>query len=73
MTVKAEAIFRVNATSFAVSPSKEGYTLNYSANGTDWTAYKDATPANENLVVTNVPFGMWYKLVGNNSDLKINF
>ena len=73
MTVKAEAIFRVNATAFAVSPSKEGYTLNSSANGTEWTAYKDATPANENLVVTNVPFGMQYKLVGNKSDLKITF
>lgn len=73
MIVKAEAIFRVNATAFAVSPSKEGYTLNYSANDTEWTAYKDATPANENLVVTNVPFGMQYKLVGNKSDVKITF
>lgn len=73
MTVKAEAVFRVNATSFGVSPSNEGYTLNYSANGTDWTAYKDATPADENLAVVNVPFGMWYKLVGNNTDVKVVF
>lgn len=71
--VKGEQPFQVLATSFAISPSAEGYTLNYSANGEEYTAWEEATPANEVLVVNGVAKLMYFKLVGNQSDVEINF
>lgn len=65
--IQGETPFQVNAHSFSVSPSSEGYTLNYSANGVDYTAYTDSTPSNENLIVNGIAKGMYFKLVGNNS------
>ena len=73
MTISKEQPFKVNATSFAISPSAEGYTLNYSANGEDWTAWEKATPANENCIVNGCAYGMYYKLVGNDSEVRIQF
>ena len=71
--ITGEQPFQVLATSFAVSPSAEGYTLNYSANGVEYTAWEEATPANEVLVVNGVAKLMYFKLVGNASDLDINY
>lgn len=71
--ITGEEPFQVLAHSFSVSPSSEGYTLNYSANGTDFTAWDEATPANETLVVNGIAKGMWFKLVGNNSEVAINY
>ena len=71
--IKAEEQFQVLAHSFSVSPSNEGYTLNYSADGKDFTAYEEETPANEVLIVNGIAKNMWFKLVGNNSDVTINF
>ena len=71
--ITGEEPFQVLAHSFAVSPSNEGYTLNYSANGTDWTAYDDATPGGENLIVNGIAKGMFFKLAGNNSEVVINY
>ena len=61
------------AHSFVISASGQGYTLNYSADGTSWTAWSEATPANENCVVNGVPKGMLYKLVGNTDTVEITF
>ena len=72
-TISGEAQFQVLAHSFSVSPSEEGYTLNYSADGKSFTAWEDATPANETLFVVNVPKMAYFKLVGNGSDVVINF
>ena len=71
--ITGEQPFQVLATSFAISPSAEGYTLNYSANGVEYTAWKEATPANEVLVVNGVAKLMYFKLVGNASDVSINY
>lgn len=65
--IQGETPFQVNAHSFSVSPSSEGYTLNYSANGEDYTAYTASTPSNENLIVNGISKGLYFKLVGNNS------
>ena len=71
--ITGEQPFQILAHSFAVSPSAEGYTLNYSANGEEYTAWEEATPANEVLVVNGVAKLMYFKLVGNQSDVEINF
>lgn len=71
--ITGEQPFQVLATSFAATPSAEGYTLNYSANGEEYTAWEEATPANETLVVNGVAKLMYFKLKGNQSDIEINF
>lgn len=71
--IQGEQPFQVNAHSFAASPSAEGYTLNYSADGIEYTAYKDATPANETLVVNGFSKSMYFKLAGNNSEVTITY
>jgi hypothetical protein len=67
MKVQGEEVFSVPTERFAISPSNEGYTLNYSADGVNFTAIDEATPANEVGVFVDAPKGMSYKLVGNNS------
>lgn len=71
--INGETPFQVLAHSFSVSPSSEGYTLNYSADGINYDAWDEATPANENLFVLNVPKLSYFKLVGNGSNVIINY
>ena len=71
--ITGEQPFQILAHSFSVSPSAEGYTLNYSANGTEYTAWTEATPANETLVVNSIAKSMWFKLSGNNSEVSITY
>lgn len=72
--VNGEAAFQISvAHSMGVSPSAEGYTLNYSADGFDYTAWEEATPANENLFVINFPKGAYFKLVGNQSEVTVTY
>lgn len=73
MKVTGENVFSVPANSFAISASNEGYTLNYSVDGTNWTAYSDATPSGETAIVNFAVKGMMYKLDGNNSDVYIQY
>lgn len=73
LKITGEAPFQVLAHSFSCSPSAEGYTLNYSANGIDYTPWEEATPANETLVVNGVAKMMYFKLVGNASDVDITY
>lgn len=68
-----ETPFSVLANSFMVSPSAEGYTLEFSADGQNYTAWDEPTPANENLVVTNVPQECYYRLKGNKSTVTIKY
>lgn len=65
--------FQVLAHSFAVSPSNETYTLQYSADGKDFTDWSENTPANEVLVVNGIASGMYFKLKNNNSNVIITF
>lgn len=73
ITITGEQPFSVPTRSFAVSPSSEGFTLNYSADGVSYTAYSSSTPANETLIVNGVPKSLVYKLVGNQSELTVTF
>lgn len=71
--ISGEKIFQIVAHSFIISPSSEGYTLQYSADGENFTDWDENTPAGENLVVTNVPRLAFYKLKGNGSEIIINY
>lgn len=69
--VIGETPFQVLANAVCISPSNEGYTLNYSADGISYTAYGEATPAGENLTVSGIAKGTYLKLVGNNTEVTV--
>lgn len=71
--ISGEQPFQVLAHSFTVSPSSEGYTLAYSADGVSYTNYDEPTPANEVLIVNSIAKGQYIKLVGNASEVKIQY
>ena len=71
--VNGENAFQVLAHSFSVSPSAQGYTLQYSANGVDYTDYEEDTPANENLIVNGIGKFMFFKLKGNSSSVDVQY
>lgn len=71
--ITGENQFQVLAHSFSVSPSNEGYTLNYSADGVNFTPWTEATPAEETLVVNGIGKNMWFKLAGNQSNVTITY
>lgn len=56
---------------FCISPSAQGYTLNFSADGVDYSPIKIATPQNETALFGPFSEGLWYKLVGNTSEVTI--
>lgn len=63
--VSGETPFKVMKDTCAVAPTSAGYTLAYSADKINWTAYTEATPAGENLIVNGLTPYMWLKLSGN--------
>lgn len=71
--ITGENQFQILAHSFSVSPSNEGYTLNYSADGVNFSAWPDATPANDTLVVNGIGKNMWFRLNGNASNVTITY
>ncbi len=71
--VKDEAAFQVEASNFAISPSPTGYTLNYSADGVNFTPWSEGTLAEVTQVVACAAVGMYYKLVGNVGDVVVTF
>lgn len=71
--VIGEQVFQVEAPNFAISPSESGYTLNYSADGVNFTAWDEITDANKTQVVAGAACGMFYKLVDNVSEVTICF
>lgn len=66
--VSGEQPFQVGASRFCIGQTEAGYTLNFSVNGVDWTAWTDGTLANTDQVVVNAAEGMYFKLDGNTSD-----
>ena len=68
-----EAVFQIVAAAFAISPSASGYTLNYSVDGVNWTAYEEATEADKTELVNSPVAGMYYKLAGNTSEVTIRY
>lgn len=66
--VNGEQPFKSQKESFAVAGTSAGYTLNYSVDKENWSAYPQATPANETLIVNGVTPYMWFKLAGNSDE-----
>lgn len=73
MKVINEQVFGVPNTSFGISGSASGFTLNYSVDGEKWAQWSEATVANEPLFVVNVPKFMKYKLVGNTEQVEVRW
>lgn len=64
--VSGETPFKALKNTFCVGPTSSGYTLNYAVSKDgEFTAYSEATPANECLIVNGVTPFMWFKLAGN--------
>lgn len=72
-TIVGEQHFQVSARGFALTPSSSGYTLMYSADGYEFTPWKEETPANEVLVVTGAVNGMYYYAKGNTDELILTY
>lgn len=70
--IQGEMPFQVLASNFSIGPSNEGYTLQISADGTN---YSDlfAVGANVTRMVTGVANGSYYRLSGNDSQVAINW
>ena len=66
--ISGEEPFQIPSDKFIIGASTSGYTLNYSSDGVSWTAWENATAANDNQVVVNIPFNTYCKLAGNNTD-----
>lgn len=62
--IESNPSFQVLSHSFSVSPSSREYTLQYSADGIDWTDYEETIPADENLIVNDCAYGQYIKLDG---------
>ena len=73
MKVSKETPFSCVKNAFAIGPSAEGYTLNYSVDGVTWTAYDEATPSGTTAIVNFGIPNLKYKLAGNNSDVLIQY
>lgn len=68
ITVNGEQPFQVGAPNFAISPSSSGYTLNFSADGVNFTPWDESTAANTTQVVVDAARGMYFFLDGNTDD-----
>lgn len=72
--IVGENPFQMLNNGFSVSPSTEQYILQYSSDGEDYTSWNEPVPAGENLVVTGLPIlPLFFRLLGNNSTVKINY
>lgn len=73
MKIQGEQIFGIPTNYFGISPSESGYTLEYSADGKNFTAWTQETPAGENAFVCHVPKGSSFRLSGNSGDVYIQY
>lgn len=71
--ISGEQPWQVLSHSAVLSPSSEGYTLQFSANGIDYTDYPETVPANESLMVCNCAKFTYFRCKGNQSIIDINF
>lgn len=70
--ITGEAPFQVLATNFSISPSQQDYTLQISADGTNYSDLFTVS-AGQTKMVTNVANGSYYRLKNNNSEVTINW
>lgn len=70
--IQGEQPFQVLASNFSIGPSNEGYTLQISSDGTN---YSDlfSVGANVTRMVTGVANGSFYRLSGNASEVAVNW
>lgn len=72
--IVGEQPFSMLNNGFSVSPSSEGYSLQYSGDGINYRDWDDEIPANETLIVTGLPFvPLYFRLKGNNSTVTVNY
>lgn len=70
--ITGEAPFQVLATNFSIGPSQQDYTLQISANGSDYSDLFTVS-AGQTKMVTNVANGSYYRLKNNESEVTINW
>lgn len=70
--IKGEAPFQVLTNSFSISPSNEGYTLQISADGKNYSNLFSVSSGVTRLV-TGVAPNSYYRLMGNRSDVVVNW
>lgn len=72
-TISGETQFQVLAHSMVIGHSTSGYTLMYSAGDDKFTAWSEATPANETCIVNNFAKGTSFYLSGNTDNVIITY
>lgn len=70
--IQGEAPFQVLTNNFSISPSQEGYTLQISADGVNYSNLF-SVGANVTRLVTGVAANSYYRLLGNASEVTINW
>lgn len=70
--IQGEAPFQVLTNNFSISPSNEGYTLQISADGKNYSNLF-TVGANVTRLVTGVAANSYYRLLGNESEVSINW
>ena len=70
--ITGEAPFQILASNFSIGPSNEGYTLQVSADGNDWSDLFTVA-ANTTRMVTDIANGSYYRLKNNNSEVTVNW
>lgn len=67
-TIHGETPFKCLKDTFAIAGTSNGYTLNYSVDKVNWTAWEEETPAGETLIVNGATPLMYFKLDGNTDE-----
>jgi len=73
ITISGEQVFQILAHSMTIGQSTSGYTLMYSAGDNKFTAWSEATPANETCIVNNFAKGTSFYLSGNTDNVIITY
>ena len=72
--VNQEESFRATGSQLAIAATSNGYTLQYSVDGNVYNDYAEAIPANENLIISDILSGMYFRLAGNvDSNVTVRF
>ena len=73
MKIKGDKPFTTPTHSFAIGECESEYTLCYSVDGNNWTAYDEATPSGETAIVNFGIPNLLYKLSGATGDILIQY
>lgn len=68
MRINKDEKFGVPTNYFGIGATTGGYTLEFSADGENWTSIEKDTPANEVHIVSGCPKNMFWRLRGNTED-----